>query len=422
MRERTRVGITKMGLVTPLGIGTGPTWDGLCAGASGIRPLTLFDASASRVRIAGEVPHFDPRRFLDFKDAKRLARVGQLAIAAAELALGAGALDGLEREEIGTIVSSGLGGPDAIFSGVREHLDGSAVSPLFIPMAMTNLAASVIAQRFGLAGASYSPVSACASSADAIGLGMRLIRHGYASACVVGGADAAINPVVMSSFASMRALSRHNDGPERAARPFAADRDGFVLGEGACVLLLESFESAARRGVPIHVEVAGYGQTSDAGHLTAPRPEGDRVARAMTLALADAGLAPSDVGYINAHGTGTVLSDPAETRAIHLAFGEHARRLAVSSTKSMLGHLLGAAGAVEAAICALSIEHGVIPPTVNLTEPDPACDLDYVPLEARRQVVDVALTNSQAFGGHNVALVLRRAPAVAPSEPLHSMR
>ena len=409
MRERTRVGITALGLVTPLGIGSEPSWQGLVAGASGVRRLTLFDASSSRVQIAAEVPAFDPRRFLDFKDTQRLARVGHLAVAAAELALGDGALEGLDREAIGTIVSSGLGGPDAIFSGVRAHLEGQAVSPLFIPMAMVNLAASLIAHRFTLLGPSYSPVSACASSADAIGQGYRLIRDGYATACVVGGAEGPINPVVMSSFASMRALSRRNDEPERAARPFSADRDGFVLGEGAGVLLLESLESAARRGVPVHAEVCGYGQTSDAGHLTAPRPEGDRVARAMTLALDEAGLAPEDVDYVNAHGTGTPLSDPAETRAIHRAFGAHAAHVAVSSTKSMLGHLLGAAGVVEAAICALSIEHGVIPPTLNLDVPDPACDLDYVPKQARRKPVNVALTNSQAFGGHNVTLVLRRA-------------
>ncbi len=410
MRERKRVGITAIGLVTPLGIGSDVTWQRLTEGASGVRRITLFDASASRVQIAAEVAGFEPRRFLDFKDTQRLARVGQLAVAAAELALGSDALAGLDREEVGTIVSSGLGGPDAIFSGVRAHLDGQAVSPLFIPMAMTNLAASLIAHRFELQGPSYSPVSACASSADAIGQGYRLIRDGYAGACVVGGAEGPINPVVMSSFASMRALSRRNDEPERAARPFAADRDGFVLGEGACVLLLESFESALRRGVRIRAEVCGYGQTSDAGHLTAPRPEGDRVARAMTLALGEAEVAPVDVDYVNAHGTGTLLSDPAETRAIHLALGEHARRVAVSSTKSMLGHLLGAAGAVETAICALSIEHGVVPPTINLDTPDPVCDLDYVPNVSRRKPVNVALTNSQAFGGHNVALVLRRAP------------
>jgi 3-oxoacyl-[acyl-carrier-protein] synthase II len=409
--ERKRVGITAIGLVTPLGIGTAASWQRLTEGASGVRRITLFDASSSRVQIAGEVAGFEPRRFLDFKDTQRLARVGQLAVAAAELALGGEVLAGLEREQVGTIVSSGLGGPDAIFSGVRAHLDGQAVSPLFIPMAMTNLAASLNAHRFELCGPSYSPVSACASSADAVGQGYRLIRDGYATACVVGGAEGPINPVVMSSFASMRALSRQNDEPERAARPFAADRDGFVLGEGACVLLLESFESALRRGAHVHAEVCGYGQTSDAGHLTAPRPEGDRVARAMTLALGEAELPPHAVDYVNAHGTGTLLSDPAETRAIHRALGEHAPRVAVSSTKSMLGHLLGAAGAVEAAICALSIEHGVIPPTINLDTPDPVCDLDYVPNVARRTTVNVALTNSQAFGGHNVALALRRAPA-----------
>ncbi len=359
------------------------------------------------MQIAAEVDGFEPRRWLDFKDTKRLARVAQLAVAASELALADQSLDGLDRDDVATIVSSGLGGPDSIFTAVRAHLADEAVSPLFIPMAMANLAASVIADRLKLGGPSYAPVSACASSADAIGQGYRLIRGGYATACVVGGAEGGINPVVMSGFASMRALSLRNDDPARAARPFAADRDGFVLGEGACVLLLESLDSAKRRGAHVYAEVCGYGQTSDAHHLTAPRPDGERVTRAMLLALREAGLEPSSVDYINAHGTGTLLSDPAETRAIRQALGEHAARVAVSSTKSMLGHLLGAAGAVEAAICALAIDRGVIPPTINLDIPDPTCDLDYVPNQARKQAVKVALSNSMAFGGHNVTLALR---------------
>jgi 3-oxoacyl-[acyl-carrier-protein] synthase II len=408
-RQRERVGITAIGLVTPLGLGVETFWDGLTSGKSGVRRITLFDASKDRVQIAAEVQDFEPRRFLDFKDAKRLARVAQLAIAASELALAGGALEGLDKQEIGTIVSSGIGGPDAIFDAVAARLAGHAVSPLFIPMAMTNLAAGVIAHRHGLAGPSYAPVSACASSADAIGQGFRSIRDGYASACLVGGAEAAINPVVMSGFASLRALSQHNDEPALAARPFSADRDGFVLGEGACVLLLESLVSAQRRGAHVYAEVCGYGQTSDAHHLTAPLPDGQRAARAVQLALRDAGIAPTLVDYVNAHGTGTLLSDPAETRALHLALGEHAKQVAVSSTKSMHGHLLGAAGAVEAAICALAIERGVLPPTINLTRPDPACDLDYVPNQSRKRRVDVAVTTSMAFGGHNVALVLRRA-------------
>jgi 3-oxoacyl-[acyl-carrier-protein] synthase II len=400
--------ITAIGLVTPLGLGVEAFWDGLTCGKSGVRRITLFDASKERVQIAAEIADFDPRRFMDFKDAKRLARVAQLAIAASELALAGGALDGLDKQELGTIVSSGIGGPDAIYDAVGTQLAGRAVSPLFIPMAMTNLAASVIAHRYGLAGPSYAPVSACASSADAIGQGFRSIRDGYASACLVGGAEAAINPVVMSGFASLRALSQQNDEPTLAARPFSADRDGFVLGEGACVLLLESLVSAQQRGAHVFAEVGGYGQTSDAHHLTAPQPDGHRAARAVELALLDAGIAPSAVDYVNAHGTGTLLSDPAETRALHLALGENAKQVAVSSTKSMHGHLLGAAGAVETAICALAIERGVLPPTINLTHPDPACDLDYVPNQSRKRRVDVALTTSMAFGGHNVALVLRR--------------
>jgi len=373
-----------------------------------VRRITLFDASAARVQIAAEVEGFEPRRFLDFKDAQRLARVGQLAVAAAELCLAEQSLDGLDRDGMATIISSGLGGPDVIFTGVQAHLAGQAVSPLFIPMAMANLPASVISHRYQLGGPSYAPLSACASSADAIGQGYRMIRDGYATACLVGGAEGAINPVVMSGFASMRALSRRNDDPPRAARPFSTDRDGFVLGEGACVLLLESVDSAKARGAHVYAEVCGYGQTSDVHHLTAPRPDGERVTKAMQLAMREAGLAPSDIHYVNAHGTGTLLSDPAETRAILGALGDYGGKVAVSSTKSMTGHLLGAAGAVEAAVCALAIDRGVVPPTINLDTPDPECQLDHVANTARTLTVGAALSNSLAFGGHNVTLALRR--------------
>ncbi|MFI5781308.1 beta-ketoacyl-ACP synthase II [Nocardia sp. NPDC051570] len=407
--ERHRVAITGIGMVTPLGIGTENTWKQLISGVSGVREISSFDASFNRVRIAAEIPDFDPSQWLDYKDARRFDRVGHLAVAAAELALSDQGIEGIDREEIATIVGCALGGAGTATENIGARLAGKNASPLFIPMTMANFAASAVAFRYKFGGPSYAPLSACSSSADAVGQGYRMIRDGYASACLVGGAEAALIPVVLSGFTSMRALSKRNDDPAGAARPFAADRDGFVLGEGAAMLLLEPLASARARGVHVYAEVCGYGQVVDTHHVTAPREDGACAARSMTRAMREAGIAPADVDYINAHGTGTMLSDPAETRAVHLAFGEHAPNVPISSTKSMTGHMLGATGAVEAAVCALAIDRGQIPPTINYSVPDPECDLDYVPNVARTQRVDVALSNSIAFGGHNVTLAFRHA-------------
>jgi 3-oxoacyl-[acyl-carrier-protein] synthase II len=409
MNTRERVVITGIGLVTPVGIGTKDFWASLLDGKSGAGAITAFDPSFNRVRIAAEVTDFEPERWLELRDVQRFDRVGQLAIAAADLALDdCGSTDELDRETVATIVSSGLGGPRTLEEAVTAQSGGESVSPLFIPMAMPNFAVSAIARRHRFGGPSYSPLSACASSADAIGQAYRLIRDGYASTCVAGGAEAPVTPVILAGFTSMRALSRRNDDPAGACRPFAADRDGFVLGEGAAVLVMESLTTATARGAHIYAEVCGYGQTNDTFHVTAPCEDGRHAAQAMLQAMKEAGLGPSDIDYINAHGTGTMLSDPAETAAIKRAFGADCARVAVSSTKAMTGHMLGATGAVEAAVCAMSIETGWIPPTINHAVPDPDCDVDVVPNVARQSTVRAALSNSIAFGGHNVSLALRR--------------
>lgn len=403
-----RVVITGIGLVTPIGTGVEDFWKQLIAGESGVRAITSFDPSFNRVRIAAEVPDFDPTRWLEYKDVRRFDRVGHLAVAAAELTVADQALDGLDRDEIAAIVGCGLGGTRTAQTGIQDQANGRNVSPLFIPMAMANFAASTVAFRHQLGGPCYAPLSACSSSADAVGQGYRMVRDGHAVAALVGGAEAAVNPVVLSGFTSMRALSKHNDDPQGACRPFSKDRDGFVLGEGAGMLLLETLDSARARGAHIYAEVCGYGQVVDTHHVTAPREDGACAARAMTLAMREAGVAPDEVGYINAHGTGTLLSDPAETNAVHRAFGGYGTRVPISSTKAMTGHMLGATGAVEAAICALAIDRGTLPPTINYHEPDPACEVDCVPNVARTAKVDVALSNSIAFGGHNVTLAFRR--------------
>ncbi|WP_280261792.1 beta-ketoacyl-ACP synthase II [Nocardia wallacei] len=406
---RRRVVVTGIGMVTPLGIGTETSWKQLLSGTSGARRITRFDPSFNRVQIGAEITDFDPSQWLEYKDVRRFDRVGHLAVAASELAIADQGLDGLDREEIATVVGSALGGTATATTAIENRLTDRNVSPLFIPMTMANFAASTVAFRHKLGGPSYASLSACSSSADAVGQGYRMVRDGYAAACLVGGAEAAMEPVVLAGFTSMRALSKRNDDPAGAARPFSADRDGFVLGEGAAMLLLETAESAAARGAHVYAEVCGYGQTVDTHHITAPREDGASAARAMGLAMREAGVGPDRVDYINAHGTGTMLSDPSETRAVHTAFGEYASRVAISSTKSMTGHMLGATGAVEAAICALAIDRGQIPPTINYSTPDPECDLDYVPNAARTQRVEVALSNSIAFGGHNVTLAFRTA-------------
>ncbi|ONI81486.1 beta-ketoacyl-[acyl-carrier-protein] synthase II [Actinosynnema sp. ALI-1.44] len=406
--SRRRVVVTGVGLVTPLGIGTDTTWDALMAGMSGAGPITAFDACRLDVRIAAEVPGFDPLDWLSSrKDTRRTDRFCQFAVAAAAMALEGAAFT--DRSDVATVIGSSIGGARTIMDGVQVDASTPAlVSPYFVPSSIVNMAAGTVARMHGFGGPAVATSTACASGADAIALAFGLVREGRASAALAGGTEACVVSPLIAGFGNMRALSRRNDDPAGASRPFDADRDGFVLGEGAGLLLLETAESAIDRGARVLAEIVGCGQTNDAYAMTAPRPDGLAAERAMTLALRDAGLRPDRVDYINAHGTSTPLLDVAETRAIKQSFGAHSRRLAVSSTKSMTGHLLGASGGVEAAVCALAIDRHQLPPTINLTRPDPDCDLDYVAGEARKADVDVALSNSFAFGGHNTSLVFQR--------------
>ncbi|MFL6122355.1 beta-ketoacyl-ACP synthase II [Actinophytocola sp.] len=404
---RRRVVVTGIGLVTPVGTGTDETWSALTAGVSGAGPIGAFDASRLDVRIAAEVTGFDPLDWLPRREARKLDRFCHFAIAAAELAL-AGARFA-DVNTVATVIGSAIGGAASIITGVRADANNPAqVSPFFVPSSIVNIAAGTVARMHGFTGPTAAPVTACASATDALGQAFRLVRDGYADAAVAGGAEACVYSPLIAGFGNMRALSRRNDAPAEASRPFDAGRDGFVMGEGAGLLLLETEESAAARGAPVLAELAGYGQTNDAHHPTAPRPDGEMASRAMALALADAGLEPSSVDYVNAHGTSTPLSDASETVAIKRVFGTHSADLAVSSTKSMTGHLLGASGGVEAAACVLAIDTRRLPPTINQDVPDPDCDLDYVPNEGRKADVDVAVSNSFAFGGHNSTLVFRR--------------
>ncbi|MCX4775234.1 beta-ketoacyl-ACP synthase II (plasmid) [Streptomyces sp. NBC_01260] len=406
---RHRVVVTGIGTVTPLGVGTERVWSRLLAGASGVGPIRGFDAGRLPVRIAAEVTEFDPTDWLTHKEARRLDRFCHFAIAAAELAVERAGLDGIDRDGAATVIGSAIGGAATMMAGALKDAEApQMVSPFFVPSSIVNMGAGTVAQRFGFRGPGAAPVTACASSADAIGQAYRMVRDGYAGAALAGGAEACVISPLIAGFANLRALSRRNDEPHRASRPFTADRDGFVMGEGATMLLLETAESAEARGAHVHAEICGYGQTSDAYHVTAPDPTGEGAARAMLAALREAGLAPEEIDHINAHGTSTLFSDAAETKAIKSAFGPHSKNLAVSSTKSMTGHLLGAAGATEAAFCALAIDRGVIPPTINQDAVDPECDLDYVPNTARPYEVRAALSNSFAFGGQNVSLALRR--------------
>jgi 3-oxoacyl-[acyl-carrier-protein] synthase II len=396
---RRRVVVTGIGLVTPVGIGIDETWSALTSGVSGAGPISSFDATGLDVRIAAEVTRFDPLDWLPRREARKLDRFCHFAVAAAELAL---ADSSLPRSTVAPLIGTAIGGGSSIIRGVLAA--PAPVSPFFVPSSIINLAAGTVARLHGFTGPSAAPVTACASATDAIGQAFRLVRDGYADAAIAGGAEACIASPLIAGFGNMRALSQRNDDPRAASRPFDAGRDGFVMGEGAGLLLLETAESAAARGSHVYAELAGYGQTNDAYHATAPQPGGDLAARAMTLALKDAG--ESTVDYINAHGTSTQLSDISETLAIKQVFGSC--DLPVSSTKSMTGHLLGATGGVEAAACALAIDTRRLPPTINQDVPDPDCDLDYVPNEARKADVDVAMSNSFAFGGHNSSLVFRR--------------
>ena len=411
--EQRRVVVTGLGLVSPLGTGLAKNWDALSGGRSGIRKLTRFpisDAFASR--IAGEVPDFRAEDFIETKEIKKMDLFIQYAVAAAAMAAQDGGFK-IEPDwaaQVGVIVGVGFCGIETIETTKEALLNGGPrkISPFFIPKVISNLAPGQIAIRHGAKGVNWTPTSACASGTHAIGESFHLIRRGLQDAVIAGGAESAITPLGVGGFAAMKALSTRNDDPERASRPFDKDRDGFVIGEGSGIMILEEREQALKRGAKVYAEVIGYGANGDAYHITAPAPEGDGAARCMALALKDAGIAPSEVDYINAHGTSTEYNDANETQAIKRVFGEHALKLAVSSTKSMTGHLLGAAGAVEGVFSVLALHHGIIPPTINYENPDPACDLDYVPNLARKANVRIALSNSFGFGGTNACVIFRR--------------
>ena len=407
-----RVVVTGVGIVSPLGIGTEANWDALCAGRSGIGPITHFDASQFSARIAGQVKDFDPLQFIDKKDVKKMDVFIQLAIAAAQFAVADAKLSIAPEmaTRVGVFIASGIGGFGTIEREHKAFLEGGPrrISPFFIPASIINLAAGQVSIRLGAKGPNSATCTACSASAHAIGDAFEIIRRNDADAMIAGGSEAAITPMGVGGFAAMRALSTRNDEPERASRPFDKDRDGFIMGEGSGVIILEELEFARRRGAPIYAELVGYGMTADAYHITAPSEDGDGGMRVMEMALRSAGVTPGQVGYINAHGTSTPFNDKLETLAIKRLFGEHAYKLAISSTKSMTGHLLGAAGGLEAGITALVIKHQVIPPTINYETPDPECDLDYVPNTKREARVDYALSNSFGFGGTNGALLFKR--------------
>ena len=412
---RRRVAITGLGVLTPLGNAVQSTWEGLVAGRSGAGPITRFDPVQSPVKFACEVKGFDPAQFLDKKEIRRYDLFAQYAIGAAEQAVMDACLasnwDKVDLRRVGAIVGTGTGGLQTFEENARALFEKgpSRVSPFFVPMYMPNVAAALVSMRYGAKGPNYCTVSACASSAHSVGEALELIRNDRADIMIAGGAEAAITPLAVASFANMKALSERNDDPATASRPFDKDRDGFVMGDGAAVLILEEWEHARRRGAKIYAEVAGYGMTADAYHITAPAPDGSGAQDAMRLAVRDAGVRLEQVGYINAHGTSTPHGDAAETAAVKTVFGPHARKLIFGSTKSMTGHLLGAAGAFEAALCALVVQTGVIPPTINQFTADPACDLDSAPNRAVKRPVELALSNSFGFGGHNVTLAVRRA-------------
>ena|SRR5690349_15339171 len=410
MSNSPRVLVTGCGVVSPLGNHTEEFWKNLVAGKSGAGPITRFDASTYETRFACEVKDFSFEGILDRKEAKRMDRFVQFAVVATHEALRSSALDleHVDRDRIGVVIGSGIGGMETFETQHRQLLEKGhgRVSPFFIPMMISDMAAGLTSIQFGLRGPNFCTVSACSSGAHAIGESLRLLRAGDADVMVAGGAEATITPMCVAGFGNMRALSTRNDDPQRASRPFDQDRDGFVLAEGAGIVVLETEEHARKRGAPLVCELKGYGASGDAYHMTAPCVDGDGAARAMRRALQDSGLASEDVGYINSHGTSTPTGDPIEVTAVKSVFREHAHRLMMGSTKSMTGHLLGAAGGLEAVITALALNRGVIPPTINLEHADPQCDLDFVPHQARTQRVRAALSNSFGFGGHNVTLAM----------------
>ena len=410
--QRRRVVVTGVGLVTPLGLTAPETWENLLAGQSGAGPIQRFDAAGLDVRFACEVKNFDPTNYMDRKEAKRADRYAQYAIAATTMALAdAGIGDTFpDPDRTGVIIGSGIGGIGTFEEQCRIFIEKGPgrVSPFFVPMFIPDIASGLVSIRWNARGPNYCTVSACASSAHALGEAFRLVQMGDADMMVTGGAEAAVTPLAIAGFANMKALSTRNDEPTRASRPFDKDRDGFVMGDGAGVLVLESLEGAIARGATIRGEVLGYGMSADAFHMTQPAPGGDGARRAMVACLQDGGIDPLAVGYINSHGTSTPHGDIAETAAAKDVFGDHAYRLVMNSTKSMTGHLLGAAGALEASITLMVLERGIIPPTINLDHPDPECDLEYAGNRAVERDVDIALTNSFGFGGHNVSLALGR--------------
>ena len=407
-----RVAVTGVGLLTPLGIGTEASWEAIRAGKSGIGPITQFDAAAFSCRIAGEVKGFDPAQYIEKKEIKKMGRFIQFAIAAAECALTSSGLKVTPEiaEQVGVYIGSGIGGFEVI---EREHQTlleqgPRRISPFFIPATIINLASGYVSIRSGAKGPNSATATACTTSAHSIGDSFRLIQRGDADAMICGGTEACITPMGIGGFAAMRALSTRNDEPQRASRPWDRDRDGFVVGEGAGILVLEELEFARRRGARILAEMAGYGMSADAFHVTAPPADGDGAYRVMRNSLRDAGISPEQIDYINAHGTSTDVGDKAETAAIKRAFGEHAYHVAVSSTKSMTGHLLGGAGGLEAGITVMAIHDQIAPPTMNHDNPDPECDLDYVPNQARPMKIEYALSNSFGFGGTNGSLIFKR--------------
>lgn len=411
--SKRRVVITGLGVVTSLGEAVDEVWEALCAGKSGIKPVTRWDAANYPVRFGGECTSFDVTKYgVDSREAKRLDRFGQFGIAASVSAVKDAGIDFTKEDSYrcGVVIGSGIGGIETLEEQNRILIERGVqrVSPFTVPRLMVNAASGNVSIMFQIHGPNTAVATACATGANAIGDAGRFIQHDMADVMIAGGSEAALCQLGMSSFMAARALSTRNDAPEKASRPWDKDRDGFVMAEGAGVVILEEFEHAKKRGAKIYGELVGYGMSGDASHITAPNPEGKGASMAMHLALRDAGLAPCDVDYINAHGTSTPLGDIAETRAVKSTFGEHAKKLAVSSTKSQLGHSLGASGGVEAVVTAMAIDRNLIPPTINLDEPDAECDLDYVPHKARDKKVTVAMSNSFGFGGHNASLVIRK--------------
>jgi len=406
--------VTGQGVICPLGNSVEEFWKRLVAGESGIGPVTRFDTAAYDTRFAGEVHDFKPESVMDRKDVRRSDLFVQYAVAATAQALEQSRIQGrVDPTRFGVIVGSGIGGISTFEDQHRTLLEKgpNRVSPFFIPMMISDMASGQVSILFGAKGPNYCTVSACSSGAHAVGEAFRLIQNSEADVMIAGGAEAPVTPVSFAGFCSMKAMSTRNDDPARASRPFDSQRDGFVMGEGAGIVILEELEHAKKRGATILAEVVGYGATGDAHHMTAPAPEGEGAARAMQAAIDDSGLPLSEFGYVNAHGTSTPLNDKFETQAIKSVFGDHAKRVAISSTKSMTGHLLGAAGGLETIICVLALERKILPPTINYEHPDPDCDLDYVPNTARPVEARAALSNSLGFGGHNVTLALSRSVA-----------